>query len=114
MMYVVPDSPETLPDAIRAAREYRHVYDCAGIYTMGNQPGTVISENVVRDIAHLSYVPVPDLWFCLDTDGGSSNITVRDNWTLAGKYLKNAVGPGNLWENNGPQVNNTIKAKAGR
>ena len=25
----------------------QHMYDCAGIYTLGNQPGTVISENVV-------------------------------------------------------------------
>ena len=92
----------------------RHMYDCAGIYTLGNQPGTVISENVVRDIASPGYVHDPDHWFYLYTDEGSSNITLRDNWTPAEKFLKNANGPGNVWENNGPQVNENIKRHAGR
>ena len=91
----------------------RHMYDCAGIYTLGNQPGTVISENVVRDIAKPSYVHDPNHWFWLYTDEDSSNITLRDNWTPSDKYLKNAVGPGNVWENNGPQVSEQIKQSAG-
>ena len=92
----------------------QHMYDCAGIYTLGNQPGTVISENVVRDIAKPGYVHDPDHWFYLYTDEGSSNITVRDNWTPSEKFLQNANGPGNVWENNGPQVNEQIKRNAGR
>ena len=91
-----------------------HMYDCAGIYTLGNQPGTLISENVVRDIATPSYVHDPNHWFYLYTDEGSSNITLRDNWTPSDKFLKNANGPGNVWENNGPQVNHQIKNNAGR
>ena len=91
----------------------QHMYDCAGIYTLGNQPGTLISENVVRDIAKPSYVHDPNHWFYLYTDEGSSNITVRDNWTPEEKFLKNANGPGNVWENNGPQVSDHIKNKAG-
>ena len=92
----------------------QHMYDCAGIYTLGNQPGTVISENVVRDIAKPSYVHDPNHWFYLYTDEGSSNITLRDNWTPEEKFLKNANGPGNVWENNGPQVNEEIKRNAGK
>ena len=92
----------------------QHMYDCAGIYTLGNQPGTVISENVVRDIATPSYVHDPNHWFYLYTDEGSSNITLKDNWTPSEKFLKNANGPGNIWENNGPQVNENIKQNAGR
>ena len=92
----------------------QHMYDCAGIYTLGNQPGTVISENVVRDIAKPSYVHDPNHWFYLYTDEGSSNITLRDNWTPEEKFLKNANGPGNVWENNGPQVNEQIKNNAGK
>ena len=92
----------------------QHMYDCAGIYTLGNQPGTVISGNVVRDIASPSYVHDPNHWFYLYTDEGSSNITLRDNWTPSEKFLKNANGPGNIWENNGPQVNENIKRNAGR
>jgi hypothetical protein len=91
----------------------QHMYDCAGIYTLGNQPGTVISENVVRDIAKPSYVHDLNHWFYLYTDEGSSNITVRDNWTPSEKYLQNANGPGNVWENNGPQVSDKIKNNAG-
>ena len=92
----------------------RHMYDCAGIYTLGNQPGTVISENVVRDIAKPSYVHDPNHWFYLYTDEGSSNITIKDNWTPEEKFLQNANGPGNVWENNGPQVNEDIKRHAGQ
>ena len=92
----------------------QHMYDCAGIYTLGNQPGTVISENVVRDIVRPSYVHDPNHWFYLYTDEGSSNITIRDNWTPEEKFLKNANGPGNVWDNNGPQVNENIKRNAGK
>lgn len=92
----------------------QHMYDCAGIYTLGNQPGSLISENVVRDIAKPSYVHDPNHWFYLYTDEGSSNITIRDNWTPEEKFLKNANGPGNIWENNGPQVNDQIKDNAGK
>ena len=92
----------------------QHMYDCAGIYTLGNQPGTVISENVVRDIARPSYVHDPNHWFYLYTDEGSSNITIRDNWTPEEKFLKNANGPGNVWENNGPNVSDNNKQKAGK
>ena len=92
----------------------QHMYDCAGIYTLGNQPGTLISENVVRDIARPSYVHDPNHWFYLYTDEGSSNITVRDNWTPAEKFLQNANGPGNVWQNNGPQVDEQIKNRAGK
>ena len=92
----------------------QHMYDCAGIYTLGNQPSTVISENVVRDIARPGYVHDPNHWFYLYTDEGSSNITLRDNWTPEEKFLKNANGPGNVWENNGPQVNEQIKNNAGK
>ena len=91
----------------------KHMYDCAGIYTLGNQPGTMITENVVRDIAKPSYVHDPNHWFYLYTDEGSSNITIKDNWTPEEKFLKNAVGPNNVWENNGPMVSEEIKARAG-
>ena len=91
----------------------RHMYDCAGIYTLGNQPGTQIWENVVYDIAKPSYVHDPNHWFYLYTDEGSSNITLRDNWTPEEKFLKNANVPGNIWENNGPQVSQDIKKRAG-
>lgn len=91
----------------------KHMYDTAGIYTLGAQPHSLIEGNVVRDIYTPSYVHAPEHWFYLYTDEGSSGITVRNNWTPAEKYLKNANGPGNTWENNGPAVADSIKANAG-
>ena len=91
----------------------RHMYDTAGIYTLGSQPHTFIEENVVRDICTPGYVHDPDHWFYLYTDEGSSYITVRNNWTPSEKFLKNANGPGNTWENNGPVVSDAIRQSAG-
>ena len=91
----------------------RHMYDTAGIYTLGSQPHTFIEENVVDSIYSPSYVHDPNHWFYLYTDEGSSYITVRNNWTPSEKFLKNANGPGNTWENNGPQVSDSLRAIAG-
>lgn len=91
----------------------KHMYDTAGIYTLGSQPHSFIENNVVRDIYTPTYVHDPNHWFYLYTDEGSSYITVRNNWTPTEKYLKNANGPGNTWENNGPYVADSIKATAG-
>ena len=90
-----------------------HMYDCAGIYTLGNQPNTVIFENVVRDVLHPSYVHDPHHYFYLYTDEGSSNILLKDNWTSEEKFLKNAYGPNNVWKNNGPQVSDETVRNAG-
>lgn len=97
----------------RITRYARHMYDVAGIYTLGSQPHTFIEENVVDSICSPSYVHDPNHWFYLYTDEGSSYITVRNNWTPSEKFLKNANGPGNTWENNGPQVADSIFTKAG-
>ena len=91
----------------------RHMYDVAGVYTLGSQPHSWVTENCVRDIYVPGYAHDPDHWFYLYTDEGSSFITVKDNWTEGEKYLKNANGPGNVWENNGPNVDPKIKENAG-
>lgn len=91
----------------------KHMYDCAAIYTLSAQPGTVIEENVADSIYTARYAHLPEHWFYLYTDEGSSYITVRNNWTPSTKFLRNANGPGNLWLNNGPQVKEAIKEKAG-
>ncbi|MBR6319227.1 MAG: right-handed parallel beta-helix repeat-containing protein [Prevotella sp.] len=91
----------------------RHMYDTAAIYTLGSQPHTVVEENVADSICTPTYVHDPQHWFYLYTDEGSSYITVRNNWTPSDKFLRNANGPGCTWENNGPQVADSIKVRAG-
>ena len=91
----------------------KHMYDVAGIYTLGSQPKSYVTENCVHSIYTPGYVHDPNHWFYLYTDEGSSFITVRDNWTEGEKYLQNANGPGNVWENNGPKVDTAIRERAG-
>ena len=91
----------------------KHMYDVAGIYTLGSQPKSYVTENCVHSIYKQGYVHDPNHWFYLYTDEGSSFITVRDNWTEGEKYLQNANGPGNVWENNCPKVDSVIRERAG-
>lgn len=91
----------------------KHMYDVAGVYTLGSQPKSYVTENCVHSIYKPGYVHDPNHWFYLYTDEGSSFITVRDNWTEGEKYLQNANGPGNVWENNGPKVDSVIRERAG-
>lgn len=91
----------------------KHMYDVAGIYTLSVQSKSYITENRVETIYSPSYVHDPHHWFYLYTDEGSSFIEVKNNWTPEEKFLQNANGPGNTWENNGPMVSDSIKQNAG-
>lgn len=91
----------------------KHMYDVAGIYTLSVQTKSSITDNAIDSIYTPSYVHDPHHWFYLYTDEGSSFIEVKNNWCPAEKFLQNANGPGNTWENNGPMVNDSIKQNAG-
>ncbi|QES88600.1 L-rhamnose mutarotase [Rhizosphaericola mali] len=106
-----------LENNIIAQNEIHHFgrtnYDCAGIYTLSAQAGTIIEKNYIDSIYSAPYAHLPTHWFYLYTDEGSSGITIRNNWTPSQKYLQNNNGPNNIWTNNGPQVENQIKSSAG-
>ena len=91
----------------------KHMYDVAAIYTLSAQPGTIISENYIDSIYIALYAHIPSHWFFLYTDEGTSGVTVKDNWCPWEKFLQNANGPGNVWNNNGPGVADSIRAAAG-
>jgi hypothetical protein len=91
----------------------KHMYDVSGIYTLSAQPGSLISENSIDSIYKAPYAHIPDHWFYLYADEGSSDFTVKDNWCPSEKFLQNANGPDNTWTNNGPQVAVSIKNAAG-
>jgi hypothetical protein len=88
-------------------------YDCSGIYTLSAQPNSIIEENYIDSIYKSPIAHLPSHWFYIYTDEGSSNFSVKNNWTPSQKYLQNANGPGNVWSNNGPQVHDSIKQNAG-
>lgn len=91
----------------------RHNYDCAGIYTQSNQPQSDVSFNVVDSAYKAPYAHLPSHWFYLYADEGTSGVRFQQNWTPSKKYLQNATGPGNIWDDNGPEVHNSIKQRAG-
>lgn len=91
----------------------KELYDVAGIYTLSAQPGSVIENNYVDSIYKAPYAHDPNHWFYLYCDEGSSYFTVRNNWCPSEKFLQNANGPNNSWENNGPKVNDSVKQNAG-
>ncbi|WP_265792684.1 L-rhamnose mutarotase [Pedobacter sp. MC2016-15] len=97
----------------RIVRYGKHMYDVSAIYTLSAQPNSFITGNVADSIYKAPYAHDPNHWFYLYTDEGSSFITVKDNWTRSDKYLQNANGPGNIWQNNGPRVADSISASAG-
>jgi len=89
----------------------RHNYSCGGLYTLSAQPGTVISENAVRDAYSIEYAhDTTDYRIYLDE--ASSYIRVCDNWTDQPKFGFNQVSQIDF-KNNGPQVSAEIREKAG-
>jgi len=91
----------------------KHMFDVGGIYTLSAQPGTLIMNNRIEAIYHPPYAHDPNHWFWFYFDEGSSFITIKDNWCPGDKFMHNANGPGNTWENNGPTVSDEIKNAAG-
>jgi len=94
-------------------RYAKQLYDVAGIYTLSAQPGSTINDNYIDSIYKAPYAHLPGHWFYIYTDEGTSGVTVKNNWTPSEKFLQNANGPGNSWENNGPMVNDSVRKNAG-
>jgi hypothetical protein len=91
----------------------KQMYDVGGIYIQSAQPGTIIEKNYIDSIYKAPYAHLPNHWFYLYADEGTSYTTFKNNWTPSTKYLQNANGLGNVWEKNGPEVASQIKINAG-
>ncbi|MCA1744626.1 MAG: hypothetical protein LC643_02730 [Bacteroidales bacterium] len=91
----------------------RMLYDVGGIYTLSAQPNTVLSENVIYNLQKAPYAHIPDHYQYIYFDEGSAYIRAVNNWTEADKFFSNTPGPGNEWENNGPQVSEAIRQAGG-
>lgn len=98
--------------ANRITRVARELYDTAGVYHLSASPGTQITENHVGEFVMNPYTEKPH-WGHIYLDEGSSYMVVRDNWSPTEKMVKNANGPGNTWERNGPMVTDAIRDAAG-
>ena len=84
--------------------------DGGAIYFLSNQTPSEISGNWIHDIRKS---PVGDGGCMIYLDEGSSGILVKNNHTASTHYNRNRNGPGNHWENNGPNATGPIKENAG-
>ncbi|MBN1184854.1 MAG: right-handed parallel beta-helix repeat-containing protein [Bacteroidales bacterium] len=91
----------------------KNMYDVGGIYTLSAQPNTEISENRIENLEKAPYAHIPEHYQYIYFDEGSSYIRSINNWTEKDKFFSNTPGPGNEWKNNGPEVSDEIKNKAG-
>ncbi|SFW52112.1 Right handed beta helix region [Sinomicrobium oceani] len=106
-------SRDNLVHANRIHRFAKQMYDVGGVYTLSAQPNTEISENAIYDLQKAPYAHIPEHYQYVYLDEGSSYIRIINNWTEKDKFFSNTPGPGNTWENNGPDVAEEIKEKAG-
>jgi len=91
----------------------RRLYDAGGLYTLSNQPGSVMRNNRIE---HLIDAPCAtnDRAFYIYFDEATDGYTVENNWCPSERFDSNRPGPHNVWKKNGPQVDESIRQKAGR
>ena len=91
----------------------RRLYDAGGLYTLSNQPGSVMRNNRIEHLIDAPYA-TNDRAFYIYFDEATDGYTVENNWCPSERFDSNRPGPHNVWKKNGPQVDESIKQKAGR
>ena len=91
----------------------RRLYDAGGLYTLSNQPGSVMRNNRIEHLEEASYA-TNDRAFYIYLDESTDGYTIENNWCPTERFDSNRPGNRNVWKNNGPQVTESIKNKAGR
>ena len=91
----------------------RRLYDAGGLYTLSNQPGSVMRNNRIEHLIEAPYA-TNDRAFYIYLDEATDGYTIENNWCPAERFDSNRPGKKNVWKNNGPQVADSIKYKAGR
>ena len=91
----------------------RRLYDAGGLYTLSNQPGSVMRNNRIEHLEEAPYA-TNDRAFYIYLDEATDGYTIENNWCPTERFDSNRPGNRNVWKNNGPQVTESIKNKAGR
>ena len=91
----------------------RRLYDAGGLYTLSNQPDSVMRNNRIEHLIEAPYA-TNDRAFYIYLDEATDGYTMENNWCPAERFDSNRPGKKNVWKNNGPQVADSIKYKAGR
>ena len=91
----------------------RRLYDAGGLYTLSNQPGSVMRNDRIEHLIEAPYA-TNDRAFYIYLDEATDGYTMENNWCPTERFDSNRPGKKNVWKNNGPQVADSIKYKAGR
>lgn len=91
----------------------RRLYDAGGLYTLSNQPGSVMRNNRIEHLVDAPYA-TNDRAFYIYFDEATDGYTVENNLCPSERFDSNRPGPNNVWRNNGPQAGEKIKRQAGR
>ena len=91
----------------------RRLYDAGGLYTLSNQPGSVMRNNRIEHLEEAPYA-TNDRAFYIYLDEATDGYTIENNWCPTERFDSNRPGNRNVWSNNGSQVADSIKNKAGR
>ena len=91
----------------------QQLYDVGGIYTLSNQPRSTIKNNRIDNLVDAPYA-TNDRAFYIYFDEATDGFTVENNWCPEELFGTNRPGPNSHWINNGPNVDEDIKLRAGR
>lgn len=81
--------------------------------SLSNQPGSVMRNNRIEHLEEAPYA-TNDRAFYIYLDEATDGYTIENNWCPTERFDSNRPGNRNVWKNNGPQVTESIKNKAGR
>ncbi len=91
----------------------QQLYDAGGLYTLSNQPRSVMRNNRLEALVDAPYA-TNERAFYIYFDEATDGYTVENNWCPEERFDSNRPGPNNQWINNGPSVAEIIKTQAGR
>ena len=91
----------------------KQLYDAGGLYTLSNQPNSVMRNNRIETLIDAPYA-TNDRAFYIYFDEATDGYIVENNWCPEERFGTNRPGANSQWRNNGPQVCDEIKYRAGR
>lgn len=85
----------------------RQLYDAGGLYTLSNQPNSIMRNNRIDHLIKAPYA-TNDRAFYIYLDEATDGYTIENNWCPEERFGTNRPGPDIIWKNNGPDATNAI------
>lgn len=75
----------------------RRLYDAGGLYTLSNQPGSVMRNNRIEHLEEAPYA-TNDRAFYIYLDEATDGYTIENNWCPTERFDSNRPGNRNVWK----------------